>query len=170
MYDLAIDDGAEVWHHDTTCSGGGGRTTAFYDGRVYARDGDAGVILTGHAGGQVGSFISRSVPAFRGSTGFFLEKSTLRARDLSTMDAAWSFAADGTLVSEPLVIDGRVFVASSSGRLWSLRRSSGRPIESFPLRAPFVAPDEHNSVPLSGMNAGEGLLLVPASGRLVAFD
>jgi outer membrane protein assembly factor BamB len=169
VYELSTTDGSVVWHHDTNCSGGGGRTTAYFGARVYARDNGDGVILRDAHGGQVGTFTSSAIPAFSGTHGYFLENGTLRARDLSTHTAEWSFAADGTLVSEPLVIDGRIFIASSSGSLYALWKRTGKVIRTFPLGASFLAPDEHNAVPLTGMNAGGGLLVVPASDHLVAF-
>lgn len=169
VFALAPADGGLVWHHDTSCSGGGGRTAAYFDDRVYARDGGTGVVLHAASGGNAASFTSSVMPAFSGSSGYFLEHGTLRARDLGTRDALWSFAGDGTLVSAPIVINKRVFVASSSGKLYVLQTDTGRRRKTFSLGAPFVTPDEHNAVVLTDMNAGAGLLAVPASGRLVVF-
>ena len=67
------------------------------------------------------------------------------------------------------MINKRVFVASSSGKLYVLQTDDGRRRKTFSLGAPFVTPDEHNAVVLTDMNAGTGLLAVPASGRLVVF-
>jgi outer membrane protein assembly factor BamB len=169
VFALAPADGALVWHHDTFCSGGGGRTAAYFDDRVYARDGYTGAVLHASSGGDAGSFTTSAMPAFSGSTGYFLEQGTLRARDLGTLHASWSFAGDGTLVSAPMVIDNRVFVASSSRKLFVLRADTGRLRKTMDLGAPFATPDEHNAVVLTDMNAGAGLLAVPASGRLVVF-
>jgi outer membrane protein assembly factor BamB len=172
VYDFALPDGNPVWHHSTGCEGGGGSTTAYYSDSIFAR-GDSGEtsadILDAATGSDTGSYTRGPIPAFSGTSGFFLENGTLRARDLSTMKAQWSFAADGTLVSEPLVMDSRVFVASSSGKLYVLRASTGHVRRTLNLGAPFTAPDEHNAGPLTGLNAGGGLLLVPATNRLVAF-
>jgi outer membrane protein assembly factor BamB len=132
-------------------------------------DGTIGHTLAAADGSYLGTFTSSSIPAFSGTSGYFPERGTLRARELSTMTARWSFAGDGHLVSEPLVIGARVFTASSTGHLYVLRANTGQVSHTFTLGAGFVAPDEHNSVPLTGMNAGDGLLLVPATDRLVAF-
>lgn len=169
IYALARRDGALVWHHQTGCSGGGGRTTAYFRDRVYGRDGNTGVVLHAASGFEAFSFTSSTMPAFRGSTGYILEGRTLRARDLGTREARWSFAGDGTLVSAPIVINSRVFVASASGNLYVLRADNGRLRKTFDLGAPFIAPDEHNAVVLTDMNAGAGLLAVPATDRLVVF-
>jgi outer membrane protein assembly factor BamB len=172
VYDLGFPDGSVVWHHSTGCEGGGGSTTAYYSDSIFAR-GDSGEpsadILNAATGSDIGSYTNGPIPAFSGTSGFFLENGTLRERDLSTMRARWSFAGDGSLVSEPLVIDTRLFVASSSGRLYVLRPNTGHVRRTCRLGAPFTAPDEHNAGPLTGLNAGGGLLLVPATNRLVAF-
>src|ERR1043166_1272305 len=35
---LSPSTGAIIWHHTSTCFGGGGRTPVFYNGRVYITD------------------------------------------------------------------------------------------------------------------------------------
>ena len=61
------------------CFGGGGRTAVFYNERVYVRDPSVGnLTLDSGTGIRVAEFQSLPAPAFRGSTGFFLGKETLR--------------------------------------------------------------------------------------------
>ena len=84
------------------------------------------------------------------------------------MEPFWSFAGDGSLVSAPLVVGHEVYVMSSKGWLYALH-PNGRLAVSFPLGAPVPEPDESNVYTLTGMNAGDGLLAVAATGRLVVF-
>jgi PQQ-like domain len=72
---------------------------------------------------------------------------------------AWRFRGDGYLDSSPLIAGRWAFVGSGSGRVYALDVRTGR-VRS---RA-----DAGASV-LRFLAAGEGLLLVPARGRLVAF-
>jgi outer membrane protein assembly factor BamB len=162
--------GSLEWDHASICQVGEGSTAAFFDGRIYVRDGfqGHGVIIDASSGKDVGTFASSTIPAFNGTTGYFLESGTLQARDLSTMDARWSFSADRTLVSAPLVVGDQIYVASSNGALYQLS-PEGEVVASFHLGAPAVGPDEQNVPMLPGMNAGDGILAVSASNRLVVF-
>ena len=85
-------------------------------------------------GKDVGAFTSSTIPAFNGTTGYFMENGTLRARDLSTMDERSSFSADRTLVSAPLVVGDQIYVASGLGALYELSLD-GDVVASFQLAA-----------------------------------
>jgi outer membrane protein assembly factor BamB len=162
--------GSLEWDYASNCEATGGTTAAFFDGRIYVRDGFQrhGVIIDASSGKEFGAFTSSTIPAFSGTTGYFMESGTLRARDLSTMDERWSFSADRTLVSAPLVVGDQIYVASMLGALYELSLD-GDVVASFQLGAPAVEPDEHNVTMLPGMNAGHGILAVAASNRLVVF-
>lgn len=169
--------GALLWHHSSTCAGGGGKTTVLFGGRVYIRDiGMGNLALDAGTGIEVASFSAGPVPAFNGSTGYFLNGdvfsgTTLEAREVSSGTLRWSFAGDGTLSSAPVVVNGIVYVGSTSGKLYAVSESSGANVWTGTVGAPVNRPDEQNvSAPLTGLGAGEGLVIVPASNLLVAYE
>ena len=56
-YDFEPLHGALLWHHATRCSGGGGKTAALYNGRLYVRDATVGnVVLDAGTGATLGNF------------------------------------------------------------------------------------------------------------------
>ena len=83
---------------------------------------------------------------------------------------AWSCTGDGGLVTAPIVVQGTVFVGSSTGTLYGLDLRRGRVLWSTDVGTPISGPDEQNvSQPHTGLGAGQGLLAVPAGSRLVAY-
>ena len=122
-------------------------------------------------GTEVASFVADPAPAFNGSTGYFLNWVTLEARDLSSGILKWSFVGDGTLTSAPIVVNGIVYVGSSSGKLYALNEATGANVWIGTVGAAINRPDEQNvSQPLTGLGAGEGLIVVPATHLLVAYE
>ena len=168
---LTPSTGSVIWHHTTNCLGGGGRTPVFYNGRVYIRDGSDTLALHAGAGIPMAQMTSLPAPAFNGSTGFFLNVSTLEARDITTGALKWSFTGDGNLSSPPIIVNGIVYIGSTSGKLYGLDETTGTNVWTGTVGAQVNRPDEHNlSEPLTGLGAGEGLIVVPASSLLVAFE
>ncbi|HET6979041.1 MAG TPA: PQQ-binding-like beta-propeller repeat protein [Pyrinomonadaceae bacterium] len=164
--------GAVIWSFNSNCFGSGGRTPAFYNGRVYIRNHDLGnLVLDSGTGIPVAEIQAIPAPAFSGSTGFFLNLSTLEARDFNSGTLKWSFTGDGTLSSPPIVVHGTVYIGSSSGKLYAVDENTGANVWTGTLGAPVNRPDEHNlSAPLVGLGAGEGLIVVPASDLVVAYQ
>jgi outer membrane protein assembly factor BamB len=167
--------GNVIWHYTSSCLGGGGKTPVFYNGRVYIRDvALENLALDAGVGIPVAAIPAGPAPAFHGSTGFFLNVnivSTLEARDITTGALKWSFTGDGTLSSAPLVVNGKVYIGSISGKLYALDESSGANVWTGIVGAAVNRPDEQNlSEPLIGLGAGEGLLVVPASNSVVAYQ
>jgi outer membrane protein assembly factor BamB len=173
-YAFSRSDGAPIWHYAGACTGGGGRTVAYYRWHVYVRDifsrPGNGVILGANSGQSLGSFSSTTIPAFSHRMAFFLENGTLRGRTLPDLSAVWSFAGDGHLSSAPLVVNGLVFAGSTSGRIYARRARSGQSVWHADVGAAIMHPDEQGvRQPLTGLGAGDGLIVVPAVDRLVAF-
>lgn len=169
---LAPATGNVLWNLQSNCFGGGGRTPVYYNGRVYIRNNDLGnLALDAVTGTPVAEIVSVPAPAFHGSTGFFLNISTLEARDISSGALKWSFTGDGSLSSAPIVVNGVVYIGSTSGKLYAVDQTTGTNIWSGSVGAPVTRPDEHNiSDPLAGLGAGEGLIVVPASNLVVAYE
>src|SRR5205823_5350279 len=86
----------------------------------------------------------------------------------------WSFAGDGQLDTAPLVLatSGGEYVVegSASGALYALNASSGTVAWQTNVGASIPGPDEQNvSQPLTGLGAGQGLLVVPSGTTISAY-
>ncbi len=163
-----------LWHFGPSgCSGGGGRTPVYYQGRLYVRDATSkpsGSVLDSQTGALVGSYSAGPAPAVAGSQRYALTGQTLSAVDLQTGATVWTFGGDGTLSSAPIVVNQQVYVGATSGNLYALDANTGRIVWTTAVGSGIPAPDEQNvSQPLTGLNAGDGLLVVPAGNLLVAY-
>jgi outer membrane protein assembly factor BamB len=177
VYKLNPANGAEIWHYAPGCSGGGGKTPALYNGRLYVRD-FTDTIFDSQTGSIVGTFNAKNTPAFSGSRWFALDGphgfgsfGTLRARDVNTNAVLWSFAGDGFLQSAVLVVNDYVYVGSAQGKLYAVNAATGQQVWVTTAGSSIPYVDEHNvSQPLTSFAAGEGLLVVPTSTTLVAYE
>lgn len=177
VYKLDPATGALIWHYAPNCSGGGGKTPALYNNRLFVRD-PTGTIHDSFNGSLIGNFVAKNTPAFSGSRGFFLDGpsffgsfGTLRARDVDTNSVLWSFAGDGSLQSAVLVVNDYVYVGSAQGRLYAVNAATGQQVWETVAGTSIPYVDEHNvSQPVTSFAAGEGLLVVPTSTTLVAYE
>lgn len=165
--------GESLWHYDDGCQGGGGKTTVYANGELFARRSSSllhDLIFNADTGTIVGSFQSEVAPAFNEQTGYFLHAGTLRAIDQATRDLRWSFVGDNALVTAPVVINDTVVIGSHLGSVFALDADDGSVIWSGAAGGQIEGPDEQNvAAPLAGLGAGEGYLLVPAGNRLTAW-
>jgi outer membrane protein assembly factor BamB len=164
--------GSPLWHYNGPCEGGGGRTAAFANGLLYARDWSTPApynIYDGATGNIVGTFTSTPIPALSAQGGYFLSAGTLTAIDLASKVVSWTFAGDGQLVSAPIVINNTVIVGSGTGMVYALDAATGAQVWSSNAGAAIPAPDETNLFQLTGFGAGEGYLVVPAGSVLTAW-
>ncbi len=163
--------GALLWHHMGPVEGGGGKTTALSSVGLFVRDSyDGNRILKLGNGAIAGNFNSDTIPAISGASRYTLYHSVLESRSLSAGVLNWSFRGDGTLVTAPIVVNNFVYVGGSSGALYALRRSDGRIGWQTNVGYGIYGPDEQNvSQPLTGLAAGEGLVVVPAGRYLIAY-
>jgi hypothetical protein len=152
----------------------------YSQGRLYVRDGPTlppGYVFDNQSGAIVGRFAATdTAPAIANDLGYFRQGGGVQAIDLGSISASntgtvvWSFAGDGGLSSAPIVIDQYVYVGSRLGNLYALDALSGQMVWSTNVGQGILPPDEQNvSQPLTGLNAGEGLLVVPAGTQLIAF-
>jgi outer membrane protein assembly factor BamB len=163
--------GEMQWHQGNNgCSGGGGKTTVYANGRVYTRDGSTMTVLDAADGNVLTTFPTGTVPAVTSTSAFFMSGGTLTARDLATNTVQWTFAGDGGLVTAPLVVDQTVIVGSSSGTLYGLDTQTGHVTWQVNTGSGLQGPDEQNvSQPLTGLGIANGLLVVPAGFKLIAY-
>jgi outer membrane protein assembly factor BamB len=169
--------GARLWQTPATCSSSGGRTPVLAAGRLWTRDpsASAGYSVNPADGGVLDRFASTTyrvpAPAFRGRTGLFMDNGRLRASDADTPTVPiWTFTGDGQLSSAPIVVNDHVYVGSGSGQLWALDPITGAPVWSTNVGAPIKEPNElGGNPPTTGLTAGQGRLLVPATNTLSAY-
>ena len=177
VYKLNPLTGAKIWHFAPGCSGGGGKTPAFYNDRLYVRD-STGTVHDAFNGSLIGNFVAKNTPAFSGDFGYFLvgpnffgSSGTLSARHLPSNTPMWSFNGDGFLQSAVLVVNNYVYVGSASGKLYAVDATTGQQVWQTQAGASIPYVDEHNvSQPLTSFAAGEGLLVIPTSTTLVAYE
>ena len=163
--------GALLWHHQTGSEGGGGKTPVLAAGDIFGRDAIRGnVVLPASGGASLGTFASTTAPAVGGGQAYLLSGGALNAVNGSGLGTtAWTFNGDGKLDSAPLLVGNLVFEGSSSGEVYAVN-STGTSVWSANAGSAIPAPDEQNvSQPLTGLGAGEGTLIVPAGGTLVAY-
>jgi outer membrane protein assembly factor BamB len=165
--------GAQTWIDSTGCSGGGGATPVVANGVLYAPNGFGsynGSTFNAATGSLLGSYVADNPPAIGSQVGYFLQSGTLRGVSLANLSVLWSFAGDGQLVTSPVVVNQYVFVGASSGHLYAVDAASGQQLWVQDLGAPIPAGAGWGArMPISGLSAGDGLLVVPAGNTLTAF-
>jgi outer membrane protein assembly factor BamB len=145
------------------CSGGGGKTPALYNSRLYVRD-SSDTIFDSATGTIIGNFNAKNTPAFSGDKGFFLNGphsfgtfGVLEARDVNTNNVLWTFAGDGFLQSAVLVVNNYVYVGSSQGNLYAVDAATGQQVWVTTAGTSIPLVDEQNvSQPLTSFAAGRG--------------
>jgi outer membrane protein assembly factor BamB len=163
--------GAVAWNAYTGCSGGGGKTSPYHQGLLYARDPISGnAALDGADGSVVKKFSAVSIPAFTTKLMIRTDAGSVTATYLVSGKTAWTAPLDGLAVSAPIVVNNSVIVASSDGTVWALKTQTGVVRSSLELGVTIAGPDEQNvSQPLTGLGAGNGVVIVPGVDALVAL-
>jgi len=160
--------GVSLFADNTGCSGGGGATAVVANNVLYSLDGDPGngIYVNATTGAQLGTFTANVVPAVNSTTGFFLQSGTLNAKALNDYSNVWSFSGDGGLITSPIIVGQAVIVGSSSGAVYALDAATGTQLWTANTGGAISA---GNGNVLSGLEAGDGLLVVPAGNTLTAF-
>jgi outer membrane protein assembly factor BamB len=174
VYAFAIGDGAPIWHNNPPCEGGGGNTPVLNGGTLYVRDyidAQKGYTFNAASGAPGPRFDADTMPAIGASTGYFLHSKVLSAISLADLTSvAWTFTGDGYLTSAPIVVDNAVFVGSSNRNIYALDAQTGNVVWSMSLGDSITTPDEFNATILTGLGAGDGLVVVPATNHLYVFE
>ena len=162
--------GTQLWRYTDGCSGGGGKTAALAPNGLYVRDYGGDIVLDPKYGTLTGTFSAGPIPAFAGTSGWFLNGSVLEGRDLASGTVMWTFTGDGGLSTAPVHANGIVYVGSSSGNVYALRGATGEVVRTVNAGSAIPAPDEQNvSQPLTGMAVGQGHLVVPATRSITVY-
>jgi outer membrane protein assembly factor BamB len=157
-----------------SCKGGSGTTPVYYRGRLFVTDSadvashQAAIFNPndGRITGTFGSTTSISGPALQGGAGYYLDGGKLAAFDIAAGKTLWS-VGDGAFALGPLVVNGAVYVLSRFGTLYAIDRRTGRAIWEADGGPNAALID--SAGPVTGMAAGDGLLVVPAGRILAAF-
>jgi outer membrane protein assembly factor BamB len=168
--------GSVVWRH-VRCSGGGGLTPAYANGLAFVRDIGLGkaAIYDAVTGEQAGSFglvgpAFPQIPAISPDALFVADSGRLRSFDLQAKTTNWDVGFVDPIASEPILIDGTVFAVSGDGTVHAVDAASGAEVWTASAGARMYVPFYgDSSLPLPGVAAGEGHLLVPAGNLLTAW-
>ena len=159
--------GALIWREAESCDGGNSYIAPAANGLLYAPNvNPTGYLLNAATGANAGYFSAGAATiAVTSQYAFYLNNRLLSAVSVANGTTAWTFAGDGQLTGSVLVINGEVFVQSNSGNLYAINISTGQVDWTQALgQGPAF-----NSLLITGMNAGDGLLLVPVGSSLTAF-
>lgn len=151
------------WHYGNRCSGAGGVTPIFSNGRLYVIDPVSNnIVIDTETGTVIDSFQSNAYPpAISKNRGYFIENGVLRAKQLRSSSILWSFEGDGRLNGPPIKIDQHVFVLSQSNNLYALESRTGQKVWEAYLGQHYL---------ISGaLSAGEDALIVVTGKTLTAF-
>ena len=170
--------GRLLWHNDEGEVGGDGATPIITTGGLWvpadsSRPESFIDLSTGRVKTSAPSrVLNQPAAAFAGRVGYVVRRGRLvSVATSSPWQARWTFAPDRALVTAPLVVDGVVYVASASGRLWAVDVETGRPVWATNLGTALTWPDQDAvGRPLPGLAAGQGHLVVPAGNRLFLFS
>lgn len=154
------------------CYGGwGARTPVVGAGLVWERHEDYDLPQARElaSGSPVTSFSTDAAPAFDATQGYFLSRGGIEARTPRTQEVLWRFTGDGQLTAAPIVANGYVYAASATGQVWALDAKTGAVAWSDNAGAPVLRPQEDDRPAFNAMAAGQGIVAVPATNRLVAY-
>ncbi len=173
-YRLDPFSGDTLWRHRGGCASGGGGTTAVLTGNnllasVFTGSGNVFRTFNVPDGAIVGDFAPTGRPAVAGGTAYFVSSGVLRAVNIASNATLWTYAADPTLSTAPLVIDGMVAVGSSSGAVYLIDATTGNSVWNGQAAAGVSPTQEGQANVPTGLGAGGGYLLVPGGNTLTGW-
>src|SRR5262249_18267531 len=115
---------APLWGYAGGCSGGGGRTTVYANGKAFTRGFFANLVLDATNGTLLSTYPGWRAPAVDAPQLNTLDPPPLAAQNIATSQTRWTFNGDGGLTTAPIVIvtpfGEFVIAGSSSGALYAL--------------------------------------------------
>lgn len=120
------------------------------------------------SGAVLGDWIADMPPAIEAERRYFMQAGALTARSADGKTTLWTFTGDGQLVTPPIVVNEYVFVGSSLGVIYAVNAKTGA-LSWFRSVGGEIPQITNWDSTISSLSAGEGLLVVPAGTRVVAF-
>ena len=172
--------GQQLWASPPRCASGGPLgTTPFLDGNsvfvpTVPSGGFGGDVLDATTGASLGSFSTSVPPAFDAQTGYFVlggqyagGSGNLQATALSSNTPTWTFTGESS-VCAVVVVSQYVIAEGCGGKLYGLDAATGQQVW---LENPGPPPiwDFTSRLPLQTLAAGDGVLIVPAGTKLIAY-
>lgn len=178
VYKFDLVTGHQIWSFVDGCSGGAGSIPPVYQGRVYLPEvydySTTGLALSVADGRVVAGFDTAYMPAFWQNTAFYTEPTAVLGVDIPSSLPKWiQLPPQGESYScNPIVVNGIVYSATAQGHLFGYMADTGAQVLSANVGHQISCPNDGLfwSPPLTGMTAGNGLLLVPAGNHLVAYQ
>jgi outer membrane protein assembly factor BamB len=142
---------------------------------LYAPDGNLGTYtgqtLNATTGAALGTFTALYPPAVGTQNAFLTLGGSLSAVSVGSNAVAWTFAGDGALNTSPLLVNQAVIVGSEGGNLYALDAMTGTQLWTINVGSRILASPDGSQLntPLSGMAAGDGVLIVPLGTGIVCF-
>lgn len=172
-YDFTPSSGAPVWTNSSGCEGGGGGTPVVGSGTLFSANGFGsydGATFNAETGALLGSYAADAPMAVGPQAGYFLKGGTLRALASGSNTVMWSFTGDGTLNTSPILVNSYVIIGGSSGAVYGLNASTGAIVWQVNAGAALQAGAGWGAnLQLSGLTAGDGLLVIPAGTKVTAY-
>jgi outer membrane protein assembly factor BamB len=176
VYSLDRRSGVVRWKTTPSqCGNNDASASVVFGGKVYVHDHFGhGLVLDANTGAMVDSFVASQAPAFSGSAGFFIrEDFTMQAVDLNSGNKLWEFDTSQNgperMVSAPITIGDRVYVATLAGSVYGFDKAAGPSPSQWYDSVPFsFTSGESASVP-AGPAAGGGVLVAPGGSHLMAW-
>ena len=165
---LDRDTGDVEWASGGECSGGGGGTAPLVGDQLLPRYRNTGFAQAAADGATVDIYAADAPPAVRGNVAVTVASGRLNGYEFPSWRQRWRF--DGNVITAPFIVGGHAFAGTRQGILHAIDLATGASSWSIDLKAPFDPYlDFPQDYPLTGITAGEGLLLVPADG-IVALE
>jgi len=115
--------------HSTSCTGGGGGTSVYSQGRLWITDNLLGDVIIDGGGAVVGTF-SGGFPAVDGGVAFY-PGGGVTAVDVATGTTRWSTPIDGACTAVTVAGAGRqVFVGTTEGKIHELNEDTGAEVSA----------------------------------------
>ncbi|HEY3331062.1 MAG TPA: PQQ-binding-like beta-propeller repeat protein [Capsulimonadaceae bacterium] len=109
-------------------------------------------------------------PAIDSGVAFIVSGRTLTAKNISTWATLWTSTPSSGYITAPIVVNGTVYAATSTGVINALDPSTGALVWTGDTGIGVLTPNEIPIArPATGLAAGDGLLVIPCGNSLVAF-
>lgn len=171
-YDIRPATGEVIWQKNTGCGGGGGATAVVANQLLYApmdfgTQSQSGYVFNAETGDSAGLYDVDAPAAFTSTFGYFMKSGTLSGVSVADDKTHWTFTGDGRLQGSPIAVDQYVFIGSGSGNVYAVDSTTG--LQAWSVNAGAGIDTNVAWMQLTGLSAGDGLLIVPAGTKVVAF-